>query len=601
MHGDRPSGAGGRSPSPPVDGVEGSLRSASELEKAGMLTGPQRDALKTLVVNGDAATRNALTAFQQGDSTELEGMIQQGRLDESSSHVVAFADDEEDDDQEASGSTRLAQVIVETSPNSTTNAADETGSQRPRNSLLEVTRGRHRAASIDLLAELDLDGVLADWGNPRKPPPSHEVISAHDDQLMGFDMEMPFFSFQGGGSANDSFRYDTQLSASPATGGSLSSSIPRPGGRRTPNGGGKQQAFGAGGSSRGGRCNSIGSYDSMGGSLMVGRNQSHQHEDVEIDDHRHMGGLSPPSSLTSETTGINARRFNHHQGREPYGGKVVPPGGRCPPGSSRTNGEASGMGSTERRLHQQQQQQQRGGGLWSNEAWGAGETTNDYSLFGSDRAETNTPPKLVAGGKQAPGPSAGPSVHHSNSTLESISGVSYDGKVSSTISVAPSASELVGGPAPPYETLINFPRAKSRAQIHCVMCGRHPKPEDGDAASAGGGGGGGEDGGDAQTSGGTASVSADDSSTQRSRVVVIPRQNKDVCRECDKALWRHLETDTHFKWCKGCKRFRNLTAFQEKICASKCDRCRERGRQGYMRRKGGTGSPPSTPLNDEEP
>lgn len=42
----------------------------------------------------------------------------------------------------------------------------------------------------------------------------------------------------------------------------------------------------------------------------------------------------------------------------------------------------------------------------------------------------------------------------------------------------------------------------------------------------------------------------------------------------------------YFKWCKGCKRFRNLTAFAEKLAASKCDRCRERGRQGYMRRKG---------------
>ena len=71
----------------------------------------------------------------------------------------------------------------------------------------------------------------------------------------------------------------------------------------------------------------------------------------------------------------------------------------------------------------------------------------------------------------------------------------------------------------------------------------------------------------------------------------------DVCRECDKALWRHCASDIHFKWCKGCKRFRNLVAFAEKLAASKCDRCRERGRQGYMRRKGGGPSPPTSPRH----
>ena len=80
-------------------------------------------------------------------------------------------------------------------------------------------------------------------------------------------------------------------------------------------------------------------------------------------------------------------------------------------------------------------------------------------------------------------------------------------------------------------------------------------------------------------------------------MIVIPRQNKDVCRECDKALWRHAESNMLLKWCKGCKRFRNLTAFAEKLAASKCDRCRERGRQGYMRRKGAADGPDDM-LND---
>lgn len=130
----------------------------------------------------------------------------------------------------------------------------------------------------------------------------------------------------------------------------------------------------------------------------------------------------------------------------------------------------------------------------------------------------------------------------------------YEGRVSSTVMAAPPTGHLAQGPVPPYEALINFPRAKSRSAIHCVMCGRQPNSTDMTGNAPG--------------------------------MIVIPRQNKDVCRECDKALWLHAESSMYFKWCKGCKRFRNLTAFAEKLAASKCDRCRERGRQGYMRRKG---------------
>ena len=79
--------------------------------------------------------------------------------------------------------------------------------------------------------------------------------------------------------------------------------------------------------------------------------------------------------------------------------------------------------------------------------------------------------------------------------------------------------------------------------------------------------------------------------------VVIPTQNKDVCKVCDTVTWKHNPTGAYFKWCKGCKRFRNLVAFAEKLAASKCDRCRERGRQGYMRRKGGGPSPPTSPRH----
>lgn len=55
--------------------------------------------------------------------------------------------------------------------------------------------------------------------------------------------------------------------------------------------------------------------------------------------------------------------------------------------------------------------------------------------------------------------------------------------------------------APAYEELINFPRAKDKDEMRCVMCGHPP-----------------------------------------SEACVIPRQNKDVCKECDKSTWLHIST-----------------------------------------------------------
>jgi hypothetical protein len=111
--------------------------------------------------------------------------------------------------------------------------------------------------------------------------------------------------------------------------------------------------------------------------------------------------------------------------------------------------------------------------------------------------------------------------------------------------------------APPYEELVNFPRAKDKDEIRCVMCGLPP------------------------------GVSC-----------VIPRQNKDVCKDCDKSTWLHAGTGVYFKWCKGCKRFHNILMFREKLqllresgkkqltkLPSKCDPCRQRGRLGYRSKK----------------
>uniref|UniRef100_A0A7S2RVA6 Uncharacterized protein n=1 Tax=Rhizochromulina marina TaxID=1034831 RepID=A0A7S2RVA6_9STRA len=149
--------------------------------------------------------------------------------------------------------------------------------------------------------------------------------------------------------------------------------------------------------------------------------------------------------------------------------------------------------------------------------------------------------------------SAAPSISGASGTTvfpnSSNSGSKFP--VSNCVAELPPLDHLPQGPAPAYEQLINFQRAKSKDSIRCVMCGKPPStPVDGE--------------------GGT----------------VIPQQNKDVCRDCDKALWVHGESATYFKWCKGCKRFRNIVAFSEKLDASKCNSCRERGRRSYLQRKG---------------
>ena len=118
--------------------------------------------------------------------------------------------------------------------------------------------------------------------------------------------------------------------------------------------------------------------------------------------------------------------------------------------------------------------------------------------------------------------------------------------VSNCVAVLPPLHTLPANQAPAYEQLINFQRAKSKDAVRCVMCGRAPC-QDGEHGA----------------------------------VTVIPQQNKDVCRDCDKALWVHGDTRIYFKWCKGCKRFRNIVAFSEKLDASKCNGCRERGRCSY--------------------
>ncbi|CAN0035676.1 unnamed protein product, partial [Phaeothamnion confervicola] len=99
---------------------------------------------------------------------------------------------------------------------------------------------------------------------------------------------------------------------------------------------------------------------------------------------------------------------------------------------------------------------------------------------------------------------------------------------------------------PPYDAVINYRRSRDKGALRCVMCGARP----------------------------------------RRGVCEIPRQNKDVCKDCDRVTWRHASTGVIFKWCKGCKRFSDVTAFGDKPEAAKCHACRERGRMCYLVKKG---------------
>lgn len=137
----------------------------------------------------------------------------------------------------------------------------------------------------------------------------------------------------------------------------------------------------------------------------------------------------------------------------------------------------------------------------------------------------------------------------------------FQGKVSSTVSSVPPLCDLVEDQLP-YASLINFPRAKRGEPLRCVMCGRLSKQREAGRYN----------------------------SCARLDMVVIPCQNKAVCRDCDRAIWRHNASNSHVKWCKGCKRFENLLHFSEKLRASKCNRCRERARLHYARRRNRAGS-----------
>jgi len=69
----------------------------------------------------------------------------------------------------------------------------------------------------------------------------------------------------------------------------------------------------------------------------------------------------------------------------------------------------------------------------------------------------------------------------------------------------------------------------------------------------------------------------------------IPSQNKDVCKTCDTGFWLVKETQVVVKFCKGCKNFARLWDFRDKPEATKCIKCRQRGRLNYFSKKSGEG------------
>jgi len=512
-----------------VSRLEMRLRLAADLEVRGLLTAEQKRLLKKKIVAGDSEVCGALDRYDAGDSTELERVVlehdqRRQRPIGSGSVIDAMAPTL----RSPQNRVRNFQYAAASSPRGRNESVDSTSSRRDN---------RNRAASIDLLAELDLDdGPLSDiaGGAPRKPPPSADCLGLpHDDQLMGFDMEMPFlpnvFNSAVVVASNHLQDYDEQ--SVPAT-------------------------------------NTSSSNDNEMRPRIVLRQNHHFRENSE-NTFQQQTYTASPSSLQHHVIpeylavdplpspdGSAASASSAHRG----GGAFFSPFDDPP--TQRFFGGKTAPGKDQRRLHNSSSSKS------SSSSSQQQQTTNKSSLSTTTTTTTNnnhTEPTL---GRRPPA---------SSSDLSQLApAVAYEGKISSTVGVPPPAPELNQGVAPPYEVLVNFPRAKTRAKIHCVMCGRYPRghPEDTE----------------------TTSDSKDDDSASKDGVVVIPRQNKDVCRDCDKALWRHNQTDFYFKWCKGCKRFRNLTAFAEKLAASKCDRCRERGRQGYQRRKGANGSPPGTPL-----
>lgn len=69
--------------------------------------------------------------------------------------------------------------------------------------------------------------------------------------------------------------------------------------------------------------------------------------------------------------------------------------------------------------------------------------------------------------------------------------------------------------------------------------------------------------------------------------VLIPSQNKKVCKNCDSSFWLWLKHQVVFKFCKGCKNFCFLAEFDDRPEGTKCTKCRQRSRDWYHSKRNG--------------
>ncbi|KAK7247936.1 hypothetical protein SO694_0008507 [Aureococcus anophagefferens] len=205
-----------------------------------------------------------------------------------------------------------------------------------------------------------------------------------------------------------------------------------------------------------------------------------------------------------------------------------------------------------------------------------GEHTAPAAALKRRRSKSGDAPSFASGAKHPPGAARPPKPRRRSQRRRRAGGAGREREASVVVDVGclPQLATIPVLPVPQYEALINFNRTKgARAAHHCVARGRGPR-----AAKPG------------------------DPPPAKPDVVIIPTQNKDVCKICDTVTWKHAPTQAYFKWCKGCKRFHAIHAFAGKLKASKCDESRARGRAGYMRRKDAPGArtapgaPPQQPA-----
>ncbi|KAH8050207.1 hypothetical protein JL721_11468 [Aureococcus anophagefferens] len=178
------------------------------------------------------------------------------------------------------------------------------------------------------------------------------------------------------------------------------------------------------------------------------------------------------------------------------------------------------------------------------------------------RSKSGDAPSFASGAKHPPGAARRRSPRRRPAPLPRRAGAGVNREASVVVDVGclPQLATIPVLPVPQYEALINFNRTKAAAPHHCACASlRAAPPKPGDPPPA------------------------------KPDVVIIPTQNKDVCKICDTVTWKHAPTQAYFKWCKGCKRFHAIHAFAGKLKASNSP--------GALRRpRGAPPQPPPPPM-----